>query len=274
MKTCRIDGCDREVKTRGLCNKHYLNALRKGLHEQFDGPGTGKYAPETSRTCPGVATCGKKVEARGLCGSCYQMRKKIGAIQLLPRVNVGTCKAEGCDAKAKTAGFCIAHYEKFRKYGDPFGKAVRNRDKQCSVDDCVSQPVGRGLCPKHYAAWKAHGDPTGQSAWAKKRYEKIVDDNGYVMVYAKGHGNARKSGRVPEHRLVMSEHLGRPLHKNENVHHKNGDRADNSLTNLELWVTVQPPGQRPLDLMNFARFILKTYASDEKKLKALEYRNQ
>lgn len=62
-----------------------------------------------------------------------------------------------------------------------------------------------------------------------------------------------------QHRVVMEEHLGRPLWPDETVHHKNGNRSDNRLENLELWSSWQPSGQRVEDKITYAREILARY---------------
>lgn len=57
----------------------------------------------------------------------------------------------------------------------------------------------------------------------------------------------------------MEKVIERYLVKGENVHHKNGVKNDNRESNLELWVTSQPSGQRPEDLVEWAEEILKRY---------------
>lgn len=55
-----------------------------------------------------------------------------------------------------------------------------------------------------------------------------------MVVAPAGHPRARYDGTILEHRLVMERELGRFLEEWEIVLHKDGDRSNNSLQNLEL----------------------------------------
>ena len=62
-----------------------------------------------------------------------------------------------------------------------------------------------------------------------------ADGGGYMMIWLPEHANADAAGYIYEHRLVMSQMLGRPLKRKEVVHHKNKNRMDNRPENLELF---------------------------------------
>lgn len=88
---------------------------------------------------------------------------------------------------------------------------------------------------------------------------RITNGNGYVEIRDPSHPNAFKTGYVLEHVAVMSKEIGRPLHKGETVHHRNGKRDDNRAENLELWAGSHPKGQRPADMVRWAKTILELY---------------
>lgn len=220
-----------------------------------------------------VEGCQKHMVAQGLCHTHYCSARKDGTITINrpDKINGGKCSVDGCDKIAISRGCCQAHYEKVKKYGNPLASYVRisGSGTKCSVEGCSNSVVSRGYCAKHYVRFRKYGNTETIGGKRAKWTEKIINDKGYVLLPIKDHPNSRKGshngGRIPEHRYVMSQFLGRPLFDNENIHHKNGDKTDNRIENLELWVVAQPKGQRPIDLIVYAREILQRYEKDEEK---------
>jgi hypothetical protein len=116
------------------------------------------------------------------------------------------------------------------------------------------------MCKLHYERARKGGTDMDKPARRKKfPYGEWHPDesNGYIS------RTVSVGIREYQHRYVMEVALGRKLLPAENIHHRNGDRSDNRIENLELWNTSQPPGQRAVDKLKWAREIIDLYGNED-----------
>jgi hypothetical protein len=163
------------------------------------------------------------------------------------------CNQKSCKNNAHARGMCPSHYAKWRRANPNTKLRYKNKGHTCYAE-CNREAWTNGLCRGHVRRLRVEGQDFDRSPIRTPAPpgSEWKDANGYV--YSRINGKAKL-----KHRTVMEEMLKRKLLKTERVHHKNGLRHDNSPSNLELWTTHHPTGQRVQDAVLWAKEIIELY---------------
>lgn len=162
---------------------------------------------------------------------------------------------------------CVCNLQSYRPRSNICQKCYSKKYREANREICYLRSRKSQLKKyEHYRLKrreyyrKIHGIPLDDPFQKRKAGEGNIDANGYKTITVRDHPNQMDAkGRIREHVYIMSNYLERPLRKGESVHHKNGDRLDNRIENLELWTTSQPPGQRVEDKIKWCIEFLSQY---------------
>lgn|SRR6185369_2727874 len=78
----------------------------------------------------------------------------------------------------------------------------------------------------------------GRPKGSRNASHKRIVSHGYIHLFEPNHPLAMKNGYVREHRKVLYD-AGIKVRPNQEVHHRNGIKADNRLVNLQVLTKPQ-----------------------------------
>lgn len=106
MERCQVEGCLNPRKTRGYCNKHYIQ-VRRHHRLMLDR----EYGPRGLHTVCIVPDCQGKHRAHGYCGKHYRQIRIYGRLTPEREYRTRRCSVPDCEGLHYVKGYCQTHYE-------------------------------------------------------------------------------------------------------------------------------------------------------------------
>ena len=118
------------------------------------------------------------------------------------------------------------------------GKAKINLDKDWLYDQYINKKKTGNQIAKENNITKTtvyrYLDKYNISTRNNRPYKYRYNHNGYCYIKDINHPNCNKNGYVLEHRVNLEEKIGRLLNNDEDSHHIDFDKTNNSKDNLDV----------------------------------------
>lgn len=128
------------------------------------------------------------------------------------------CTVAGCTTTVRCVGLCNKHYHVLKQ-------SRKLKPCACGCGELTAYTFKHGHHTRQFSSEE-------QSRRGRMNDGKALRDSGKGVTY-------RKVRQRHEHRAVAEQVIGRPLHTDEIVHHKNGDKRDNRHENLEVMTRAE-----------------------------------
>jgi predicted nucleic acid-binding Zn ribbon protein len=214
---------------------------------------TGRWC---SRKCWGLSRrdFDRRPKSCEVCGKTYE------PVKADQRFCSQTCYGKSCRREEWDCAVCGKTYTS-KHYTNTCSRDCAGKLRRKYADGLNCETCGKHIPwaisrTRRFCSHKCRRSPIGtRSSSGNGGYVKVMTEDGWKL----------------EHRHVMEQLIRRSLLPTEEVHHRNGDRTDNTTDgplvdfrsgNLELWSTSQPKGQRVADKVEYAVELLRLYRPD------------